>query len=125
MKKIQDKIEKFNKDRDWGAVSEIKDLLLNMDEEIGELWHIIKWVDAEKQKELLKKYEKEVGNFIGDMQYLILKIAFICGINSEEETLKVLNEYEKRFPIDEIKKFKHGNKLAGGYDNKQNKENGN
>jgi len=118
MKKVQDKIEKFNRDREWGEVSEIKDLLLNMDEEIGELWHIIKWVDAEKQKELLEKYKEEVGNFIGDMEYLILKIAFICGINSEEETLKVIEEYEKRFPIDEIKKFKHGNKLAGGIDHK-------
>ena len=114
MKRVQDKIEKFNRDREWGEVSEIKDLLLNMDEEIGELWHIIKWVDAEKQKELLEKYKEEVGNFTGDMEYLILKIAFICGINSEEETLKVIEEYEKRFPIDEIKKFKHGNKLAGG-----------
>ncbi|OGJ15408.1 hypothetical protein A3K73_05905 [Candidatus Pacearchaeota archaeon RBG_13_36_9] len=118
MKAVQDKVEKFNKEREWGKVSEIKDLLLNIDEEIGELWHIIKWVDAEKQKELLEKNKGEVGNFIGDMQYLLLKIAFICGINSEEETLKVLEEYEKRFPVDEIKKFKHANKLAGGIDNK-------
>jgi hypothetical protein len=118
MKAVQDQVEKFNKDRDWGKVSEIKDLLLNMDEEIGELWHIIKWVEAEKQKELLEKYKGEVGNFIGDMEYLILKIAFICGINSEEETLKVLDEYEKRFPVEDIKKFKHGNKLAGGIDYK-------
>ena len=118
MREIQDKVEKFNKEREWGKVGEIKDLLLNMNEEIGELWHIIKWVDAEKQKELLEKYKGEVGNFIGDMEYLILKIAFICGINSEEETLKVLEEYEKRFPIEAIKKFKHGNKLAGGIDYK-------
>ena len=118
MKQIQDKVENFNKERNWGSVSEIKDLLLNIDEEIGELWHIIKWVDTEKQKELLEKNKKEVGNFIGDMQYLILKIAFICKINSEEETLKVLEEYEKRFPVEEIRKFKHGNKLAGGIDYK-------
>jgi len=118
MKEVQDKVEKFNKEREWGRVGEIKDLMLNMNEEIGELWHIIKWIDEEKQKEMLNKNKEEVGNFIGDMQYLLLKIAFICGIDSEKETLKVLEEYEKRFPIDKVKQFKHGNVKAGGVDNK-------
>ncbi len=118
MKDIQDKIEKFNKEREWGKVWEIKDLLLNMNEEIGELWHIIKWIDENKQKEMLEKYKNEAGNFIGDMEYLLLKIAFICGINSEEETLKVLEEYEKRFPIEKVKQLKHGNTKAGGVDDK-------
>lgn len=116
MKEIQDKIKKFNEERDWGKVSEIKDLLLNITEEVGEFWNIIKWVDEEKQKELIKNNIGEVGNFIGDMEYLILKIAFIAGVNSEEETLKVLDEYEKRLPIDKIRKFKHTNLRAGGID---------
>ncbi|MBI2628977.1 hypothetical protein HYW74_02750 [Candidatus Pacearchaeota archaeon] len=118
MKTIQEKVKKFNEEREWGKVSEVKDLLLNMNEEIGEIWHIIKWVDAEKQRELIEKHKEEVGNFIGDMQYLLLKIAFICDVDSEKETLKVLKEYEKRMPVDKILQFKHGNKLAGGWDNK-------
>ena len=119
MKRIQDKVKEFNDTREWGKVGELKDLLLNMNEEIGEFWHIIKWVDENKQKELIEKNKEEVGNFIGDMQYLLLKIAFICNIDSEAETLKVLEEYEKRMPVDKIKIHKHGNKLAGGYDNKE------
>ncbi len=118
MKETQEKVKKFKDEREWGKVSEVKDLLLNMNEEIGEIWHIIKWVDAEKQKELIEKHKEEVGNFIGDMQYLLLKIAFICNVDSEKETLKVLEEYEKRMPVDKILEFKHGNRLAGGYDNK-------
>ena len=119
MKDIQEKVKSFNDAREWGKVGEIKDLLLNMNEEIGEFWHIIKWVDENKQKELIGKNKEEVGNFIGDMQYLLLKIAFICDVDSESETLKVLEEYEKRMPVDKIKIHKHGNKLAGGYDNKE------
>lgn len=118
MREIQENVKKFNEVRDWGKVSEIKDLLLNMNEEIGELWHIIKWIDADKQKELIDKNIDDVGNFIGDMQYLLLKIAVICKIDSENETLKVLEEYEKRFPIEDVRKFKHGNKRAGGIDYK-------
>ena len=118
MKEIQEKIKKFNEERDWGKTSEIKDLLLNMNEEIGEFWNIIKWVDEAKQKELIEKNKEEVANFIGDMVFLILKIASICDVDSKEEVIKVIEEYERRFPIDKVKKFKHGNKLAGGVDDK-------
>lgn len=126
MKRIQDKIKKFNEERDWGKTWEIKDLLLNMNEEVGEFWNIIKWVNEEKQKKLIEDNKAEVGNFIGDMSYLLLKIAAICNVNSEEETLKVLQEYEKRFPINNIKQVKHANVRAGGVDNKEvTKQNGN
>ncbi len=118
MKESQDKVKKFNEERNWGKVWEIKDLLLNMNEEIGEFWHIIKWVDEEKQKKLIEENKSEAGNFVGDMSYLLLKIAAICGVNSEEELNKVLEEYERRFPIEKIKKVKHANKLAGGVDDK-------
>ncbi|MEK6886015.1 MAG: hypothetical protein AABX17_03555 [Nanoarchaeota archaeon] len=116
---LQNKIKNFNELRDWGKIGEIKDLMLNMNEEIGEMWHIIKWLDEPKQKEMIEKHKDEVGNFIGDMSYLLFKIAFISGVNLEKETIAVLEEYEKRMPIDKIKQFKHGNKLAGGYDNKE------
>ncbi|MBW2995796.1 hypothetical protein KY332_00690 [Candidatus Woesearchaeota archaeon] len=115
MKETQDKIKKFNEDREWGKVWEIKDLLLNMNEEIGELWHFIKWIDEEKQKEMLEKHKDEVGNFVGDMSFLILKIAAICDVDAKKESLKVLDEYEKRFPIEKVKGT-HGNAKAGGVD---------
>lgn len=118
MSEAQDKVKKFNDEREWGKISEIKDLLLNMNEEIGEFWNIIKWVDADKQKELIEKNKSEVENFIGDMEYLTLKIAIICGIDAEKETIKVVEEYEKRFPIDKIKKVGHSNTRAGGIDEK-------
>jgi len=35
MKETQEKIKKFNDLRDWSTFSSIKDLLLNMNEEIG------------------------------------------------------------------------------------------
>jgi len=118
MKLLQEEIEKFNKDREWGYVGEIKDLLLNMNEEIGEFWHVIKWIDENKQKKMIKENIEEVDNFIGDMLFLIIKISAICEIDSEEALKKVLKEYEQRFPLKETK-GNHANKLAGGIDNKK------
>ena len=115
---IQEKVRKFNEERGWGKVWEIKDLLLNMNEEIGEFWNLIKWVDEKKQEEMIEKNKKEAENFIGDMFYLLLKIAFICKVDSENAIKDVLEEYEKRFPVDKIEEKKHGNVRAGGVDEK-------
>ena len=115
MKEIQNKIKEFNDKRNWSTPSSIKDLLLNMNEEIGEFWNIIKWVDVDTQQKLIKENKEEVDNFIGDMLYLILKISYLCDVDSEKSILDVLDEYEKRFPIDKAK-GSHGNTRAGGID---------
>ena len=114
---IQNKIKEFNDKREWSNPSSMKDLLLNMNEEIGEFWNIIKWVGVEKQQELLKTHKDEAEDFIGDMVYLILKISYMCDVDSEKAIHAVLEEYEKRFPIDKVK-GSHANLKAGGFDSK-------
>ena len=115
---IQDEIKKFNEDREWGKYWEIKDLLLNMNEEIGEMWNIIKWVDEKKQEELINKNKREVDDFVGDILFLILKIAAICNVDSDKSIKDVLEEYKKRFPLDKVKGG-HANIKAGGVDLKE------
>lgn len=118
MKAVQDFIKKFNDEREWSNPESIKDLLLNMNEEIGEFWNIIKWVDTKTQQKLIKENKGETENFIGDMLYLILKISYLCDVDSEKAIKDVMEEYEKRFPLKETK-GNHANKLAGGIDLKE------
>ncbi len=120
IKELQDKIKEFDEARGWGEHWNIKDLLLNISEEGGELWELIKWVDDEKQKQILNEKKDEVSNYIGDTLFLVLKIANQTGVDSEKALKDTLEEYEKRMPPDVMKKVKHANKLAGGIDNKQN-----
>src|SRR3989338_3652618 len=115
MNAAQEYVKSFNDARDWSRFGSVKDLLLNMSEEIGEFWNIIKWVDVETQQHLIKENKEEVENFIGDMVYLILKISYLCDVNSEKAIKDVLDEYRKRFPIDKAKGT-HGNVRAGGID---------
>lgn len=115
MKEAQEKIKKFNDEREWSHPSTIKDLLLNMNEEIGEMWHVIKWVDVEKQQQLIKENKKDVENFVGDMLYLILKVAYLCDVDSKKSIEEVLEEYKRRFPLDKAK-GSHANIKAGGID---------
>ncbi len=115
MKESQDKVKEFNDVRDWSTPEHVKDLLLNMNEEIGEMWHLIKWVDFETQKKMIKENKAEVENFIGDMLYLIFKVAFLCDVDSKKAFEDVMAEYEKRFPAEQTR-GRHGNLKAGGID---------
>lgn len=119
LKEAQEKVRKFDEERGWENDWNIKDLSLNMAEEIGELWNLIKWVDDEKQKKVVKENIEEVSDFVGDALFLILKIANQTKVNAEDSLINTLKDFEKRMPPEEIKKAEHGNKLAGGIDNKE------
>ena len=118
MRNAQNKIKQFNDLREWSNPGCVKDLLLNMTEEVGEMWNIIKWVDTETQQKLICENKREVDNFVGDMLYLIFKLAYLCDVDSHQAIQKVMEEYEKRFPVDKVKGG-HANTLAGGIDLKE------
>jgi NTP pyrophosphatase (non-canonical NTP hydrolase) len=118
IKQAQDKIKAFDESRGWEGSWNIKDLLLNITEEGGELWHLIKWVDDEKQKEVIKNKTDEVSDYIGDTLFLLLKIANQTKVDANQALQNTLEEYESRMPPEVMKKLKHANKLAGGYDHK-------
>ena len=119
IKEAQDKIEEFDEARGWRGDWHLKDLALNITEEIGEFWNLIKWIDEEKQKKVISEHKEETSDFIGDTLFLLLKIANKTGIDASKSLENTLNEYEKRMPPEVMKKLKHANKLAGGIDNKE------
>ena len=118
LKQLQDKIKEFDKARGWEDNWNIKDLLLNITEEGGEMWNLIKWINEEKQKKVVEENKREVEDYIGDTLFLLLKIANQTGVDSEKALQDTLEEYEKRMPPEIMKKVKHANKLAGGVDDK-------
>ena len=118
IKDAQDKVKKFDEDRGWGDDWNIKDLLLNITEEGGELWNLIKWVDKDKQKQVVDKEKAEVSDYVGDTLFLLLKLANQTGVDVDKALDETLEDYEKRMPADKMKEVGHANKLAGGRDNK-------
>jgi len=118
IKEAQEKIKKFDYERGWDNSWDIKDLSLNITEEVGELWNMIKWVDDKTQKKIVEENKEEVSDFVGDALFIILKIANQTSVNAEESLMNSIKDFEKRMPPEEIKRVKHGNRLAGGIDNK-------
>ncbi len=118
IKEAQAKLLAFDKAREWDKGWNMKDLLLNITEEGGEMWNLVKWVDEEKQKKIVAENKDEVSDYIGDTLYLILKIANQTGVDASQALQNTLDEYEKRMPPEVMKKVGHANKKAGGVDNK-------
>jgi uncharacterized protein YabN with tetrapyrrole methylase and pyrophosphatase domain len=118
--RVQQEVADFNTVRGWDKDTKyLKDFLLNMCEEVGEAWSLIKWIDHEEQKKIFVEHKDQFKDFVGDQLFLILKVAWLLDINSGEALEETLAEYEQRFPIKETLEKKHGNPLAGGIDNKQ------
>jgi len=121
IKEAQDKIKEFDRARGWEDGWNVKDLLLNITEEGGEMWNLIKWIDDEKQKKIAEEKKAEVSDYIGDTLFLLLKIANQTKVDAQKALQDTLDEYEKRMPPEVMKKVKHANKLAGGVDDKTKK----
>ena len=119
IKEAQEKIREFDIARGWENGWNVKDLLLNITEEGGEFWNLIKWVDDEKQKQIIEGKKEEVSDYIGDTLFLLLKIANQTKVDVQIALQNTLDGYEKRMPPEVMKKVKHANKLAGGVDDKQ------
>src|SRR3989338_2293395 len=117
----QGQIKVFNEERLWGNPRCIKDLLLNITEEVGEAWNVIKWVSEEKSLELTQKQKVEWADFIGQVQYLVLKLAYLTNVNTEVALQATMQEFEGRFPIHKVKGH-HSNIAAGGFDGKYLRE---
>jgi len=118
IREAQEHVTGFNNDREWmKPSSDMKDLLLNIGEETGEAWNLIKWVDVKKQKELFAQQAGEWEDFVGDQLYLILKIAAMAGVDAQKGFDRTMREYDERFPIEKVKGT-HTNIRAGGHDGK-------
>ncbi len=111
-------IAEFDSARGWENHWNIKDLCLNFNEEIGELWNLIKWIPEEEQRKVIKDNYDQASDFVGDILFLILKISNQLQVDATGALSTTLEEYEKRMPPEIMKKSKHANKNAGGHDNK-------
>jgi len=126
MKSYQEQVKKFNDERNWGTETlwSLKDLMLNMVEETGEAWNLIKWLQGKELEEAVKKNKDEFEDFVGDQLYLIFKIAYLTNVDAEQAFKRSMEDHEKRFPAEKTR-GKHTNVLSGGIDLKYPNQNTN
>ena len=119
MFKLQAEVGKFVDARKWAETYHVYGIMLNMIEEIGEGWNVVKHL--EKDEVLLRKVitenHAELEDFIGDLNFLVLKLAHVLDVDAEKAVEERLKEFAGRFPEDFMKKNSFaGNRRAGGID---------
>ncbi|OHA00501.1 MAG: hypothetical protein A3C07_01465 [Candidatus Sungbacteria bacterium RIFCSPHIGHO2_02_FULL_47_11] len=120
MKKLQKEVGKFIKARQWHK-DHPYDVLLNVHEEADEIWNVIKHLPNERTiRKIILGHKKEFDDGIGDLLFLVLKLAVMFDINAEKSVKRTLKEFSRRFPAKKLKGF-HGNVRAGGIDYKYQK----
>jgi dCTP diphosphatase len=100
IKNIQEKLEKFAKDRDWEQFHSPKNLTMALSVEVAELVEIFQWsnsggLDEIKDSEIRKKIEEEIA----DIFIYLLKISGKLDLDVAKIIYEKIDKNEKKYPV--------------------------
>ena len=98
IKKLQEQIKEFCKDRDWDQFHTPKNIAASISIEASELLQLFQWSQGAKWSELQdKELKKEVEEELADVLIYLLRFSDLSGIDIEkvieEKLIKNANEY--------------------------------
>ena len=94
--KVKQRIDKFNKDRDWDKFHSPSNLAKSISIEANELLECFQWNDNEYDLESVKEELADVMNYCIQMSQ-VLNVDIIEIINAK------MDKTEKKYPIDKAK----------------------
>lgn len=118
---LQTKVAQFVNERKWAQTYHVYWIMLNILEEVGEAWNIVKHLEKDEKllKKVIRENNEELEDFIGDIQFLVFKLAHMLEVDAEKALMGRLKEFQHRFPAAFMRKHSFaGNRRAGGVDRK-------
>lgn len=99
------RISKFAVDRDWEQFHSVKNLILALVGEVGELAEIVQWVPDEAIEDFLSKSENLVRfeAELADVLIYLLRLATVSRVNIEDALNKKLESNEIKYPVEKSK----------------------
>ena len=96
LEQLKQRIDKFNKDRDWDKFHSPSNLAKSISIEANELLECFQWNDVEFDKEAVKEELADVMNYCIQMS-MVLDVDIIDIINAK------MDKTEKKYPVDKAK----------------------
>ena len=93
---LKERIDKFNKDRDWDKFHSPSNLAKSISIEANELLECFQWNDTEFDLEAVKEELADVMNYCIQMSQ-VLNVDIIDIINAK------MDKTEKKYPVDKAK----------------------
>ena len=96
LEQVKQRIDKFNKDRDWDKFHSPSNLAKSISIEANELLECFQWNDTEFDLEAVKEELADVMNYCIQMSQ-VLNLDIIDIINAK------MDKTEKKYPVDKAK----------------------
>ncbi len=99
IREYQEWLETWDKTRTWDQVLASHTLLHAM-EELGEVSKLVQIIEGYRAQEKLTPEEvrSELALELSDLQVMIFKIAYLCGIDMEDAMIRGQQKADARFP---------------------------
>ena len=96
LKKINQKIKSFVKERDWDQFHSPKNLSMALSVEASELVEIFQWL---KESDLKKVDKEKVADEIADIFFYLLRISQKMNIDIEKSFYQKMIKNIKKYPV--------------------------
>jgi NTP pyrophosphatase (non-canonical NTP hydrolase) len=97
VKDLQNKIIQFRNDRNWEQFHKLKDLLLGLNVEAGELNELFLWKD---DKEIESVDKLKIADELADIFIFLAYISEHFGIDLGEAVEMKIDKNAKKYPVD-------------------------
>ena len=96
---IQDKLDIFASERDWGQFHTPKNLSMALSVEASELVEIFQWLKPEESNSPNQKQSQEINSEVADIAMYLLRFCSVLGIDIEEAIEQKLEKNALKYPV--------------------------
>lgn len=101
LESLRAEIAKFAAERDWDQFHSIRNLILAMVGEVGEVAEIVQWTDDDKISELLATGGRErLAEELADVLIYLIRVADRSGIDLESAVRAKLTANGLKYPVE-------------------------
>ena len=101
--KIQRKLGRIRKKREWERFHNPKDLTINASLEVAELLEHFRWKNEEEVKEYSKKHKEKIAEEIADITMTLINLCDVLGVDFIEALDKKVKGLVKKYPASKYK----------------------
>ena len=98
---LRREVAQFAKDRDWDQFHSVRNLVLAMVGEVGEVAEILQWVDDDRVSELINSGGRDrLAEELADVLIYLVRVADRSGVNLERAVRDKLTSNNEKYPKD-------------------------
>ena len=90
-------LEAWDKARTWDRILP-SHTMLHAVEELGEISRLVQVIEGYREGEDLDQVRADLALELSDLQVMLFKIAYLCGIDMEEAMMRGQDKADARFP---------------------------